>query len=197
MTRRRLSGKQQAFVEAYIASNFNATQAARMAGYGGGEDSFKVIGSKNLTNANIRASIDRRLKASKMGADEVLARISFIAAGSLEDFLTGEDLTSFDLTQAKRAEKLGLIKKIKITKNILVSGDMPVLSQTIEFELHDAMRALEMLGKHHKVFDRSAESNWLEEAIKAGIKDPERVADSLADEFVQHMKKDEPSVTAD
>ena len=161
----RFTGKQQAFINAYFACNFNATEAARRAGYNGDDATLRALASENLTKDNIRAEIDKRLKLYKMGANEVLARLSFIAGGSMDDFLD-PDSFSIDLKKAKRAEKLGLIKKIKITTVITSSAERDVQTDTIEFELHDPMRALEMLGKHHKVFDRAGEGDWRMEAIE-------------------------------
>lgn len=184
-----LTGKQQAFVNAYILSHFNATEAARQAGYGGGDDGLRVIGCKNLANDNIRAAIDKRMTQLKMGDKEVLARLSFIASGSMEDFIDPDSM-SIDLRKAKRAEKLGLIKKFKITTVTTSHADRDTQTETIEFELHDAMRALEMLGKHHKVFERAGETDW-QAALKAAGIDPDRLVDDLSEEFMKHMKAKE------
>lgn len=178
---RALTGKQRLFVEAYFAANFNATAAARRAGYKGDEHTLCAIASENLTKPVIRAEIDKRMRALKMGGNEVLARLSFIANGSMDDFLD-PDSFSVDLKKAKRAEKLGLIKKLKVTTITTSHADRDTQTETIEFELHDVMRALEMLGKHHKVFDRAAESDWRTEAI-AMIRQGEMQFKPLSEEF--------------
>lgn len=185
-TARRFTGKQQAFIDAYFACNWNGVEAARRAGYQGDDATLRVIASTNLTKSNIRSEIDRRLKQHKMGADEVLARLSFIASGSFEDFIDPDSL-SIDLKKAKRAEKLGLIKKLKITTVVTSHADRDTQTETIEFELHDPMKALELLGKHHKVFDRAAESDWRKELEDAGYK-PDALLETLTDEFTRHIR---------
>lgn len=147
----RFTGKQQAFIDAYFACNFNATEAARRAGYSGEYDTLRSIASENLAKPNIREAIDARMRAMRMGADEVLARLSFIASGSFEDFLDPDSM-SIDLKKAKKAERLGLIKKVKITTIVTSHADRDTQTETIEFELHDPVRAMELLGKHHKLF---------------------------------------------
>lgn len=184
-----LTGKQQAFVEAYFAANYNATEAARRAGYQGDYNTLASLASENLRKDNIRAAIDKRLKQMKMGADEVLARLSFVASGSMEDFIDPDSM-SIDLRKAKRAEKLGLIKKFKITTVTTSHADRDTQTETIEFELHDPMRALEMLGKHHKVFDRALETDWRQQLIDAGL-DPDKVVESAADQFEKLLKAKE------
>lgn len=152
----KFTGKQQAFIDAYFACNFNATEAARRAGYAGDDATLRSLASENLTKDNIREAIDARMRAMRMGADEVLARLSFIANGSFEDFLDPDSM-SLDLKKAKKAEKLGLIKRIKITTVVTSHADRDTQTETIEFELHDPVRAMELLGKHHKLFTERQE----------------------------------------
>jgi phage terminase small subunit len=52
-----LTPKQQAFVEAFAG---NATDAARIAGYGGSDVALAVTGSRLLRTAKVRAAIDAR-----------------------------------------------------------------------------------------------------------------------------------------
>jgi hypothetical protein len=148
---RQLTGKQRAFIEAYFASNFNATEAARRAGYNGDDNTLAVIANENLRKPNIRKHIDQRFRQTKMGADEVLARLSFIASGSMEDFVD-PDSVSIDLKKAALAKKLGLLKKLKVTTVTTSHADRDTQTETVEFELHDPMRAMEMLCKHWRVF---------------------------------------------
>ena len=52
-----LTPKQQAFIEAYCANGFNASKAAREAGYS--VKTSKQMGKENLTKPPIKAAIDR------------------------------------------------------------------------------------------------------------------------------------------
>lgn len=194
MKRATLTGKQQAFVDAYFITHYNGTESARQAGYSGDDNCLAVIAHENLRNTKIRAAIDSRMKEMKMGAYEVLARLSFIASGSMEDFIDPDSM-SIDLRKAKRAERLGLIKKFKVTTVTTSHADRDTQTETIEFELHDAMRALEMLGKHHKVFDRLLEGDWRKEAEQLGV-NPDEPLENVTEEFKKLLeekaKRNEP-----
>lgn len=61
-----LTMKQQLFVEAYFASDYNATEAARKAGYGG--NNLNRVASQLLARPNIKAAID---KLARKKLDEV------------------------------------------------------------------------------------------------------------------------------
>jgi phage terminase small subunit len=80
---KKLTGKQAAFVDAYLgAARFNASQAARLAGYKAtSKHSFDSIGSENLTRPAIRTAIDEYWKMSRMSADEVLKELGELARG--------------------------------------------------------------------------------------------------------------------
>lgn len=143
-----LTPKQEAFINEYLKS-WNATDAARLAGY-----AFpNVEGSRLLVNPSIKAKIQARLTELKMGADEVLSRLTTIARGGLSEFLdfAVPGLPMFDFEKAEKANKLGLLKKYKVTK------------QGVEIEIHDSLKALELLGRHHGLFNDKIEINWRKE----------------------------------
>jgi len=139
-----LTDKQRVFVESYLVC-WNATEAALLAGYS--PDSAYSIGWENLRKPEIRKVVDLRLTEYKMGADEVLARLSFQASGSLADFIDEDGY--IDILQARRAGKLGLLKKVKVTKK---KQGMETTITKVEVELHDQQTALTWLGKHHGLF---------------------------------------------
>jgi len=66
--------RQRAFI-AWYCKLLNATRAAERAGYTGNANTLGVTGHDLLTNPNIRAEIDRRLRANIPSPDEVLTRI--------------------------------------------------------------------------------------------------------------------------
>lgn len=155
-----LNFKQQAFVEYYLTA-WNATEAARLAGYKGNDATLAVVGSENIRKPKIRAEIDRRLQLLAMGADEVLARLSQQASASIEDFIDYSwSVPRIDLEKAAKAGKLHLLKKVSYDKEGRLSG----------IELHDSQSALIQLGRYHKLFtDRVAVVDWRKEAEEAGI----------------------------
>lgn len=151
----KLTHKQQLFVEAYLGvAKGNATEAARLAGYKGNDQTLASVGAENLRKPHITAMIGRRVEIEAMEADEVLKLLSDHARASLADFFTFADADTaergrpsrpplLDLAKAKRLGKLHLIKKIEFYD---LTGNIKALW------LHDAQSALALLGKYHKLF---------------------------------------------
>lgn len=70
-----LSKKRQIFIDEYLKS-FNATQAARAAGYSGNDNVMAQMGHKLVRDGKIAEIIRQRLQESAMSADEVLQRLA-------------------------------------------------------------------------------------------------------------------------
>lgn len=160
----KLTGKQRMFCEHYIACCFNATEAARRAGYSdNGDTALSVRGHELLRNSKVSDYIAQRTAETVMSANEVLLRLGRMAQGSLEPFIdTGEQLKGdtphFDLSTPRAIENLHLIKKMK-TKSITKikegddeSGGEGLNIVEIELEIHDPKDALVQLGRYHKLF---------------------------------------------
>lgn len=140
-----LTPKQQAFVEHYLAC-WNASEAARCAGYS--EKTAGSIGAENLTKPEIAEAIQARLAELKMSADEVLTRLAEHARGSLAPFLRispDGNLHGFDVSEDK---PLHLLKKASVTRRTY----RDTTEETVTIELYDAQAALNLIGKHHKLF---------------------------------------------
>jgi phage terminase small subunit len=151
-----LSGQHQMFVLAYLTS-FNATQAAIAAQYS--ERTARFQGSRLLTNVNIKAAIAEKMEQLAMPAAEVLGRLAGLARLDLSPFiktvpafvneegkpLFGETL-GIDLNGLKTAGYGWTIKGVKATAN------GPVI------EFHDSFAALQLIGKHHKLFAERGEN---------------------------------------
>lgn len=146
---RPLSAKQQSFVESYFTCGWNATEAARRAGYSA--KTAQEQGSRLLSNVVVRAQIDVRLKEQAMGADEVLARLSGHARGSVEDFL--DDKGGFSLSAGRASGKLFLVKELEQTQRTeyLKDGN-PVTIVTTKFKIHDPQTALVHIGRARAMF---------------------------------------------
>lgn len=149
VVRDELTDKQRAFIEAYFVCGMNATEAAMQVYTCKDRHVAQSIGGENLSKPMIRARIDARLQQFHMTADEVLARIAYHARGSLEDFVD-PDSGVIDLSAAKDAKTLGLIKRYR-TKQIINSKDDTEILET-EIEMYDAQAALRDLGKHLGLF---------------------------------------------
>lgn len=128
-----LTGKRQAFIDAYLACGFNAAEAARQAGYS--EKTARQQGQRLLTNVDIAAAIRQGLAERAMGAAEVLARLAEQARGTMDDFL--DDDGNIDLRRGRERGKLHLVKTRSVTKE----GE--------RIELYSSQSALELLAKHH------------------------------------------------
>jgi phage terminase small subunit len=137
---RRLTGKQRAFVNAYLGeANFNATEAARIAGYDS-DDYFVLanIGCENLKKPKISERIEERLRESAMCANEVLTRLAEIARGDHRHYMTTDG--TLDIASLVADGKAHLIKSIR-----------PNTHGTV-YEFCDMQGALVQLGKHHGLF---------------------------------------------
>lgn len=138
-----LTAKQSKFLTAYLGeAGFNATEAARIAGYAGDTNALAVAGHENLRNPKIAQHIQRYFAENQMSPEEIISRLSAIARGSLADFLEVKDSGSWriDIAKAKRAGNLGLLKKIKEGK------------YGVEIELWSPLDAMEKLARIHKMY---------------------------------------------
>lgn len=172
----RLTDKQAAFVEQYLQT-FNATEAARRAGYS--VDSARAIGWENLTKPYIREVIDTRLAEMGMGANEVLARLAEHARGSLDDFLDKDG--ELNLVAARESGKMHLVREWKRTTTTTTSDKSQTVAQHTEIKLHDPQAALVQLGRYHKLFVDRQESSVKVEITDAKAKLLSRFAASDAD----------------
>lgn len=177
---RKLTDKQARFVTEYLKC-FNAAEAARNAGYKGRSD---VEGARLLVNLSEYLN-EARPSETIMTPEEVLTELSIIARGDMGNFIDDSSL-SINLNTDKARSKMRLVKKIKYITQ--VNDDSQ--TDTVEFELYDKVKALELLGKYYALFkDRVQVDDWHTQAIediKRGIIDYR----SLAEAF------DEPTATA-
>lgn len=146
-----LTRKQRAFVEHYL-TGWNATQAARQAGYA----HPNVLGPRLLTQPNVAAEIEGRIAALAMTADEALALLASIARGSFEDFLeVGPGRApALDLVKAQQRNQLHLIQKVRCRRmsktKAPAAGEQEekgnkIIEEVIEIELYSAFEALSLL----------------------------------------------------
>lgn len=136
MSNKRLSGKQKAFINAYLGeANFNATHAAKLAGYAGNGVTLATTGYQNIRNPQIAEEISKQLQASAMSANEVLMRLGEQARVEYSKYIDSEGTVHLDTLLAD--DKGHLIKGIKETK----------YGRQIEF--YDGQSALNTIAKHH------------------------------------------------
>ena len=143
MSEPELTNKQKIFCEHYIQC-WNATEAARKAGYNGDDNTLGVIGHQNLRKPKIKDYIDQRIEENCMSTNEVLHRLSEWGRGNLSHFIPDDESKGFSLK--KDNPKIGLIKKIK-QHELVSKSNNEVLTRSIEIELHDAKDAVIQIGK--------------------------------------------------
>lgn len=139
-----LTPKQEAFINEYFKC-WNATQAAIRAGYS--EKTAYSIGSENLKKPEIAEVIRARMNEAAMSADEVLFHLAQIARGDMGEFIN-DDTLSVNIRVAQEKGKMHLVKKVKYVTRV----EDDAQTDTVEFELYDKLKALELLGKTQGMF---------------------------------------------
>jgi hypothetical protein len=149
----KLTDQQQLFILEYLEC-WNATEAY-LASHPKckSNGAARVGGSKALTNPNIRAAIDARLKDKAMGADEVLARLAEQGRMSISEFIVESTNTEYD----KDGNEVGVVDTVGLNwKAIRKYGHLIKSITSTQYgpkiELHDGQAALVHIGKHLKLF---------------------------------------------
>ena len=148
------TGKQRAFIEQYLRT-LNGTEAARLAGYKGDDNSLGVTAYGNLRKPKIRSEIDRRMSELTMQANEVIYRLHDHAKASLESFIQFNNNGTFwvDIDKARNAGVLHLAKEIKQDKRVYTDKDGNTeTTYRTEVKIHDSQAALDKLARYYGLF---------------------------------------------
>lgn len=152
----KLTNKQRLFIDYYLQS-FNASDAARKAGYS--EKTARQIGQENLSKPDIQGEIQSRLSEVHMSAEEALKLLADIARGDMA-LMMDVSSVGFNLDM-QRAQELGLTKLIKRVKQKTTTFIAKKESEEdrevteLEVELYDALGAIrDVLKVHGKFTDR-------------------------------------------
>lgn len=151
-----LTAKQKVFADEYLI-DLNATRAYKVAYPKVKKDeTARTNGSRMLTNANVVAYIEKRMKdrekRTEITQDMVLKELAKIGFANVTDYVTIEGpYVKVKQTGDMPADKLGAIAGIKEGAN------------GIEIKLNDKGKALELIGRHLGMFkDRLEVSGALE-----------------------------------
>jgi len=130
---RKLTKKEELFILAYTGeAKFNATKAAKIAGYGGTKDSLRVIGHENLTKLNISEKIkkltEQRLKDAGYQVGRVTKEIIDNAFADITDFMDKKG----KIVIKKGEQPTGAIKKLKYKDGEIVEIDLQPKCNFIE-----------------------------------------------------------------
>ena len=147
-----LTAKQSAFVREYLV-DLNATQAAIRAGYS--PESAANIGYENLRKpeieAAIAAAVAERSKRVEVTADEVLRELKRIALSDIRRAYTeGGRLKPISEMPEDIARVVAGIETEELWGG--QGEDRAQVGDTVKIKLWDKLRALELLGKHLKLY---------------------------------------------
>lgn len=153
---RKLTPKQRLFVDYYLQS-FNASDAARKAGYS--ERTAYAMGWENLRKPEIQAEIQARLQEVHMSAEEALKLLADIARGDVVQIMDVSSVGfNLDMSKAQRLGLTKLIKKVKQKTTTYLAKKESEEDREItemEVELYDALGAIrDVLKVHGKFTDR-------------------------------------------
>lgn len=157
-----MTPKQQLFVREYLV-DLNATQAAIRAGYSA--KTAQSIGQENLTKpdiaAAIQAAMDKRAQRVGVTADRVLdeiAKLAFFDPRRLFDD-DGKPIHVSKLDDETAAAVAGL--------DVVTQGNADVgFADVLKVKLTDKAKALEMLGRHLKLFTDKVEVSGAVVSVK-------------------------------
>ena len=147
-----LTDKQDRFISAYIVC-WNATQAAREAGYKATNGSLAVIGHENLMKLKIKVEIEKRLDQYTMGKNEILSRLTQQASSDMGDFTKIEN--SKDIANHPQSYLIKKFKKRRYTPRD--ENEDPY--EDIEIELYDTHAPLVDLGRARSLFTDKIEQS--------------------------------------
>lgn len=155
-----LPPNQQRFVQEYLV-DLNATQAAIRAGYS--PRTAKAQGSRLLTNVAVKQAIDAALAARaervEIKADDVLRELLRIATTDISEAFTEEGRLKPLKDIPKEIRRA--IASVEIDEWANPLGDGP-LGRTSKLKFWDKPKALELLGKHLKLFTEKVEHTFSE-----------------------------------
>lgn len=154
-----LTRRQQTFVAEYL-KDLNATRAATAAGYSA--KTAKAQGSRLLTNVNVAALIQAkhgaRLEKLDVTADRVLGELAKLGFSNMMDYATIDKngQADIDLTKLTR-DQAAAIQEITVdTTGGQGDGERRLVLRT-KLKLAEKRGALELLGKHLKLFPNKIE----------------------------------------
>lgn len=153
--------KKKLFVAHYLANGLNATKAAESAGYS--KYTAKSQGHRLLTDDDVAKSLadkqGSRLAKLEITADRVLNELALMGFANMADYLSIDDqgrLCEFDYGSMTR-EQAAAIQEITIdTTGGSGDGERKLVLRT-KFKLASKREALELLGKHLKLFTEKVE----------------------------------------
>lgn len=158
-----LSADEWSIVNAYFDENMNQTRAYLSLHPEAAYDTARATASVIFAKHNIRAEITRRLKENAMSSEEVLYRLGSVARAALMPFIRvdADGFVYFNFADPDAKRHMHIIKKLKSKRERRIDGKGEESGvwegEWVEVELHDPLKALEMIGKQHRLFTERLE----------------------------------------
>jgi len=153
-----LNTKQRKFVREYLL-DLNATQAAIRSGYS--RKTAGEIGHRLLKKVEVKKAIlkgmDKKAIQYDISEERILKELAIVAYSDLKHHLdidldTGAiRAKGFEDMPGETSRALKAIKEDRVIKED-ADGHKVTVFDKVRFELHDKLRALELLGKHIGMF---------------------------------------------
>ena len=166
---KQLTDRETAFIELYCRS-WKGSASARAVGIS--QKNSAVWAYKTLKKEYIQEAISARLRQLRMETEEIYARLSEQARIDLSEMLEFYDVPILD----KDGEHIGSRQSIRVKPEAferfghLFKSISPTSSGDFKVELHDAQRALELLGKTYSLFvDKDKEGNPIQPVVNVYI----------------------------
>lgn len=173
-----MTNKQKAFVDEYLI-DLNATRAYK-AVYKNvkSDDAARASSSKLLTNANIKAYVEKRMKdrekRTEITQDKVLKELAAIAFANGSDFARVVTKTGFN-KQGKEVQyqdvELEVTDQLPEEKKKAIAG-IKMGKNGIEVSTCDKVKALELLGRHLGMFSDKVQLETGEKGVTINIDIP-------------------------
>lgn len=146
-----LTTKEKVFCLEYV-QHWNGTRAAIQAGYS--KKTARSVAHENLTKPYIKAEIQRVLSQKAMMAEEVLARLAAEASANMAELVEFYDVPILDKDGKHIGDKQSVRMKPEAFEKYgyLIKSINPTVSGDLKFELYDAQKAKELIGKHLGLF---------------------------------------------
>ena len=147
------------FAEAYLALGretfLNAEKSALKAGYSvsyAHGRSYELLDRVGV-QSEFRRIRERRAKLSTIASPEEVLETLTTVLRTLPNGLMDE---SGDLIPLKKltADQAQMVAGFKHKSRTYAEGDTPVTEDTVEYRLVDRLKAAEMIGRHHGIFEK-------------------------------------------
>jgi hypothetical protein len=142
--KKRLTMKQQLFVEHYLSNGGNGVAACRSAGYTGSDETLRAIASENLTKLHIMKQINQRIADSGVSGPEVLGTLASQMRADMGELMPDNPIVA-------RAKEKGVshwIKKLIVKKRSWYDKERQatVHEEESQVELYSAFTAAKQLS---------------------------------------------------